>query len=61
MPFGGGSLKRNMGMVGVVGAQNWYQGHMVLVCGNQLEVVVQLETRGPAIPHVVSGYDGGLQ
>ena len=40
MPFGGGSLKRNMGMVTVVGAQNWYQGHMVLVCGNQLEVVV---------------------
>ena len=35
----GGSLRPNMGMVGVVGAQNRYQGHMVLVCGNQLEVV----------------------
>ena len=28
-----------MGIVGVVGVQNWCQGPMVLVCGNPLEVV----------------------
>ena len=39
MPFGGGSLRRNMGMIGVVGVQNQWQGPMVLVCGNPLEVV----------------------